>query len=255
MATRPENSRGSSAEGSGEVCTHLAWDSEFFGLRIARLNCSRLDEATVAAALGWCAAQRVDCLYFLADSEHAKTLSLAEHHGFQLTDIRMTFEQNPVSPASRTDDSGSIRMAREDDLPALREIAGRTHRDTRFYFDPHFDRAKCDRLYETWIENSYRGYAQAVLVAEAENVPAAYLTCHRKGSETQIGLLGVSQAHQGKGFGTQLVTRFLDWSYEQKATRASVVTQGRNLAAQRLYQRNGFVTASVQLWYHRWFTG
>jgi len=32
-----------------------------------------------------------------------------------------------------------------------------------------------------------------------------------------------------------------------------VVTQGRNLAAQRLYQRNGFVTASLQLWYHRWF--
>ena len=28
---------------------------------------------------------------------------------------------------------------------------------------------------------------------------------------------------------------------------------GRNLAAQRLYQRSGFVTASLQLWYHRWF--
>jgi ribosomal protein S18 acetylase RimI-like enzyme len=32
----------------------------------------------------------------------------------------------------------------------------------------------------------------------------------------------------------------------------SVVTQGRNVAAQRLYQRAGFVTASTQLWYHRW---
>jgi hypothetical protein len=31
------------------------------------------------------------------------------------------------------------------------------------------------------------------------------------------------------------------------------VTQGRNIPAQRTYQRCGFQTAAVQLWYHRWF--
>ena len=34
----------------------------------------------------------------------------------------------------------------------------------------------------------------------------------------------------------------------------SVVTQGRNVAAQRLYQSAGFRTAAVQLWHHCWFT-
>jgi ribosomal protein S18 acetylase RimI-like enzyme len=33
---------------------------------------------------------------------------------------------------------------------------------------------------------------------------------------------------------------------------ATVVTQGRNIASQRLYQKHGFVTQSIQLWYHRW---
>src|SRR5258705_93322 len=79
--------------------------------------------------------KREDCLSLLADSDHCKTISLAEHHGFQLPDVRMSLEQNPVSTAWHSDDSGNIRMAREDDLPALKEIAGRTHRDTRFYFD------------------------------------------------------------------------------------------------------------------------
>jgi hypothetical protein len=32
-----------------------------------------------------------------------------------------------------------------------------------------------------------------------------------------------------------------------------VITQGRNYAAQRLYQRAGFVTRKTELWYHKWF--
>jgi hypothetical protein len=31
------------------------------------------------------------------------------------------------------------------------------------------------------------------------------------------------------------------------------VTQGRNLAAQRLYQRTGFLIRDLQLWYHKWY--
>jgi dTDP-4-amino-4,6-dideoxy-D-galactose acyltransferase len=29
-------------------------------------------------------------------------------------------------------------------------------------------------------------------------------------------------------------------------------TQGRNIVMQRLFQKCGFVTRSVELWYHRW---
>ena len=235
------------------VCSYLEWDSNFFGLRIARSNRSCLDHTTLAATLDWCDAQRIDCLYFLADPDHAETTRIAEKNGFQFTDVRVTLEQSLVENKSLAEEADGIRLAREEDLPALRRIASVTHRDTRFYFDEHFDRAKCDFLYETWIENSFRGFAQAVLVAEVDQSPAAYLTCHLKGTEAQIGLLGVSASHQGKRLGTQLTKHFLAWSREQEAKRALVVTQGRNLAAQRLYQRQGFVTASTRLWYHRWF--
>ncbi len=235
------------------LCTYLEWDSNFFGVRIARLNASRLDEETLANALQWCNSNRIDCLYFLADSDHATTPVLAAQNDFRLTDVRMTLARPLTASESFAPEPG-IRLAREEDLPALREIASNTHRDTRFYFDRHFDRDKCDQLYATWIENSLRGFAQAVLVAEIANTPAAYLACHLKSDEAQIGLLGVDAQHQGRGLGTKLVRQFLTWSREQNAQRTTVVTQGRNLAAQRLYQRNGFVTASLQLWYHRWFS-
>ncbi len=138
-------------------------------------------------------------------------------------------------------------------MSALKAIAKTGHRDTRFYFDLHFDRAKCDLLYETWIENSFTGFAQAVLVAEMNAEPVGYITCSSQGAESQIGLLGVAEKCQGMGLGKQLVESFLAWSVEHGADRATVVTQGRNVSAQRLYQRMGFLTAAFQLWYHRWF--
>jgi dTDP-4-amino-4,6-dideoxy-D-galactose acyltransferase len=234
------------------LCSYLDWDSNFFDCRIARLNAPRLNEAIAAQALQWCGENRIDCLYFLADSDHSETCRLAESNGFQLVDVRLTYERAVESDAG-DEPATSVRFAREDDLPPLRAIARSSHHDSRFYFDGHFERANCDRLYETWIENSFRGFAQAVLVAERDGAPAGYLTCHYKEEESQIGLVGVGRDHQGKGLGLALVRSFLAWSRRQRAARAKVVTQGRNVGAQRLYEKVAFLIATQQLWYHRWF--
>jgi len=235
------------------VCTYLEWDSQFFQRRIARLNRHRLDHSTMAECAHWCRHHRIDCLYFLADSNDLETPRLAEANDFHLTDIRMTLGRVVVPEDFAPNSFDGFRHAREDDLRALRAIAQTSHHDTRFYFDGHFEQEKCDLLYATWIENSFRGFAQAVLVAEADGEPAAYLTCHLNDQASQIGLVGVGEGHRGKGLATKLVRAFLSWSREQGARRALVVTQGRNLPAQRLYQRNGFITSSMDLWYHRWF--
>jgi ribosomal protein S18 acetylase RimI-like enzyme len=235
------------------LCSYLEWDSTFFERRIARLNRPRLDEATLAGSQEWCNHNRIDCLYFLADSDHAQTPRLAAGNDFLLTDVRVSLARSLVGEKEKACADQDIRLAREEDLTLLRSIAKSVHRDTRFYFDPHFEPAKCDLLYQTWIENSLRGFAQAVWIAECDGQAAAYLTGHFQGKESRIGLLGVSQTHRGKGLATRLIQQFLSWSREQDALQATVVTQGRNVAAQRLYQRNGFLTESLRLWYHRWF--
>ncbi len=147
-----------------------------------------------------------------------------------------------------------IRPCRAADLPALKAIARTVHHDTRFYFDPRFPRERCDALYETWIEKSCGGYADLVLVADLHGAAVGYCSCHRRGNEGQIGLFGVHADYHGQGVGSQLIREALRWFIEQGLERAAVTTQGRNIAAQRLYQKHGFMTQAVQLWYHRWFT-
>jgi dTDP-4-amino-4,6-dideoxy-D-galactose acyltransferase len=241
-----------------EHLQYLAWDSDFFGRRIARLTANRLDQHLLREAEAWCYAERIDCLYFLADADHDETVACAEAAGFHLVDLRITLDQRlPTgAPAGAYQPAtAGVRMATTTDIPALRTMAAANHLDSRFYWDPHFPRARCDELYATWIEKSCTGYAEALLVAEKDAAAVGYLSCHLDSDRCgQIGLVGVHRDWQGHGLGRHLVAESLRWFSAAGAERVTVVTQGRNVAAQRLYQKYGFLTHGVQLWYHRWFS-
>lgn len=231
------------------VCQFLPWDSGFFGVRIARLEASRLTPAAVEEATEWCRAESIDCLYYLAPADERASLALRRE--FVLTDIRIRFEL-PLARGERPA-AASVRPFRPGDLAALREIARVSHRDSRFYYDGRFDAARCDELYATWIERSAAGWANAVFVAEHGGAPAGYISCHISGTDGSIGLIAVGEQARGRGLGQALVQTALDYFGREGMQRALVVTQGRNTGSQRLYQRCGFVTESVNLWYHRWF--
>lgn len=246
-----------------EICQFLPWDTDHFGVRIARANFHRLDPALLDQVLQWCRENTIDCLYFLAEAE-METIRCAEDHGFRLVDVRMTLEKrlDRAHPAAAGTDQGVLlRPAVLGDLPALERIARDSFIYSRFFSDPCFPRAACQRLYEIWIEHSVKGRSALVLVAvepalgEHPGQPLGFLTCEiNEAGQGLIGLTGVDPAQRGRGIGRRLVEQGLAWFGENGVEVVEVVTQGRNLVAQRLYQRAGFLTASVQLWYHRWFT-
>ena len=173
---------------------------------------------------------------------------------FRLVDVRVTLDLNTGSADAYIDAPRfSVRSAVESDIPALRAIARSGHRDSRFYYDENFPNHLCDELYETWIEKSCRGWATKVFVLEDDEKIEGYVTCHVPDpSSGQIGLVGVASNAQGRGIGKVLVSHAVRWFAEEGVEKVSVVTQGRNVRAQRLYQRCGFVTRSVELWFHRW---
>jgi ribosomal protein S18 acetylase RimI-like enzyme len=236
------------------ICRRLDWDSEFFARNIARVTADRLTEDTAAQARAWCECNRIDCLYFLADATDPTTVSAAENNGFHLVDVRLTLERQlkDIPPARPI--PGVIRLGTALDGPVLRTIASQSHRDSRFYQDPQFPRSRCDALYQTWIEKSLNGYAEAVLVAEFEGETVGYVSCHLPSPAAgQIGLFAVGPNARRRGLGQDLLRESLRWFASKGALRVTVVTQGRNISAQRTYQRCGFETQSLQLWYHRWF--
>jgi dTDP-4-amino-4,6-dideoxy-D-galactose acyltransferase len=235
------------------LCERRAWDSDFFGMAIAAFTRTRASVTELAAAVHWAAAEKIECLYFLADADDPESIRAAEANECALVDVRVTLER-PVTPGvpPGADDAG-IRRARTEDIPRLMTMARVSHRNTRFHVDRRFEPQQSDELYAVWIERSVRGeLADVVLVAEAGGALGGYVTISRQGEAAAIGLLAVDAACRREGHGARLLDAALEWTREQRLTPVSVVTQGSNAAAIRFYERGGFTVRSVQFWYHRW---
>ena len=241
-------------KGNMQAVEFLDWDSRFFGVKIGRilLNSSTLEE--LSGALNWADLSGFRCLYWLIDCGDIMSCRTAETNGFHLTDIRLTFEKELCAPRNMSSlDQADVRRYQNHDLTTLLALARRSHRDSRFFSDNGFEEDKSARMYEEWIRRGLSHESGVVWVAEQNGQAVGYCVCqaseHQVGS---IGLIAVDPGWRRARVGTALVSTALLHFENEGMRTATVVTQGRNIPSQRLYQRCGFVTKAVQLWYHRW---
>jgi dTDP-4-amino-4,6-dideoxy-D-galactose acyltransferase len=229
-----------------------------FGFRIARVKTERLTKGIERDVAAQCAQERIACLYFLAPSGDVPSRRCAEEAGFTLADIRMTFERSlethPPVPLHPRDDL-RFSLARRSDVRSLQKMAANLYPESRFAVDPHFPREAAPRLFAEWIARSVAGrFDDCVWLVRSGRTLNGFISCRNKTSrEGSIGLIGVIPGLHGRGIGAALVEKACAWFQEHRTPSVSVVTQGSNVAAQRLYQKGGFRTERVELWYHKWF--
>jgi dTDP-4-amino-4,6-dideoxy-D-galactose acyltransferase len=237
----------------------LRWDSDFFEIPIGRIRLSRLDDRQVISLLAEAQSQGLRCLYFEADPDDAVTVAAVERHNFHLVDVRVVlehpFDHHPAPiPRYPLPPELIISPPRQSELPRLQDISAQIGLTSRFHFDKHFAAGEGERLYRLWIENACQHFADIVLIARWSQTGEAVglITCTRQENIAHIQLAGVHLDHRQRGVGTGLVQAALDWAKDQEAHCMQVVTQARNVPAQRLYQQLGFFTRSMTLYYHKW---
>jgi dTDP-4-amino-4,6-dideoxy-D-galactose acyltransferase len=251
-----------SGEGAPSVGI-LDWDTEFFGFRVGRVFDTELTDDGARAVLAWSKREAVDCVYFLADVGDTSSAHAAAEVGFRLMDVRVELGQKlgrqPADRNSRVEgDVRDFEFATSRDVSALREIAEVSHTDSRFYADLRFPRDRCAALYARWIEGSCAGAAEAVLIDRIDDRAAAYVTCHLESdpgtsrTSGRIGLVAVADRARGRSVGGRLVAASMAWFAKNGADRVRVVTQGRNAGAAQLYEKAGFRTQRMGLWFHLW---
>jgi dTDP-4-amino-4,6-dideoxy-D-galactose acyltransferase len=231
------------------------WDSGFFGINIASMNVVRINGRIAAFSDRWCKKNNIACLFYLCDCNHAMSVRCAEASGYGFKDIRMVFEMRMDHHISHGMPSGVSECAAED-LAPIREIAEISYIQSRYYYDGNFDVGLLRKFYSNWLVNTFNSPRGKIFVARDGAGRAFGYISGETDNEGRVGriiLVGVDGEHARSGIGKSLVDAMVDWMRGKKVYTVEVITQGRNIGAQRLYQKCGFRIASLSLWYHKWF--
>lgn len=241
------------------VVEFLPWDSQFFQFKVARVIMARLTSDLCEEVLSWCQANSIRCLYYEADLSDFESLRTAAGAYFIPVDVRTVLDFHfATTPSERESfdlsmEGWTVRPAHLSELPSVKEIARQIGEVSRFHLDPHFRPGASGEMYALWVQKVHADSSGVVLAAVRGEQVAGFIACDKQGDLGKIELVGVHSDLQGCGIGNALVRASLGWFYDQKCSRAEVVTQGRNIAALRMYQKAGFRTAAATLLYHRWF--
>jgi GNAT superfamily N-acetyltransferase len=234
----------------------LAWDSEHFGIAVARLEPA--DPAHVAAAVPWAREQRIDLLIARCDADAVDTIHALERTGFLLmassAHYRFLLEKRPL-PA---DPGGAaVRPFEPGDLPAIRDVAASAFRGFlgHFHNDPLLHRGKCDDLYLRWSTNSCSDpdLADAVLVAEVDGRVRGFITLKRHGEDrAEAVLVAVEAGAQRRGLSRSMLVASLRWCEVRGLRQHEIASQLGNFAAQRAWERVGFEIDAAWHTFHLW---
>jgi dTDP-4-amino-4,6-dideoxy-D-galactose acyltransferase len=230
----------------------LPWDTSFFGMGVARITHTSLDDGELAQVLEHLRSSGVRLAYWLTDAGR-RCAGLA---GTKTEDLghKVSFGVSLTSSATKgiaSDDLESVPPGRHD--TELQQLAIASGELSRFAIDPNFPRHSFEALYAEWMRKSLtRELADDVLVTRIDGSIAGVVTVNTRCLVGEIGLLAVSSQFRGTGLGRRLVEGALRWFGGRGCTHATVVTQEHNIAACRLYQRCGYSLSKRERAYHFW---
>ena len=226
----------------------LEWDSSFFGFPIGRIK-GGVRPNEIEPAVREADERNLRCTYLLAPASDHALLDIAQRNGFLVLDVRIELEREVAGHAASMT---GLRRGSIEDLAQLRSIARESFRQTRFFADDGFPPERSAELYVEWLCKGLRGDSGSIVAVS--NDTRGFILCELSPSSGKgmIGLVGVASDIAGQGMGSALVAGAGTLFSDASLRIATVVTQGHNVAAQRLYQKYGYRTTRVHFWLHRW---
>jgi len=189
-----------------------------------------------------------------------KNIAILEKLNFSLVSLRNTykFSSSIVARAVKPDNRFKILQYTKDrpkiarsDILGLAKVIGST---SRYFHDINIPKNLAHHLYVKWIENSLDDkYADESFCVLLKNKLIGLATLRIKDGDGFIDLLSVNSAYQGRGLGSILVRRAVEYCKNKKVNNIFVVTEGENLAANIFYQKRGFIINKIELAYHKHF--
>ncbi|MFD2720958.1 GNAT family N-acetyltransferase [Hymenobacter monticola] len=236
------------------ICQPLAWDSDYLGFEVARLELSSIAPEELAQCVAQARGKGLRLLYLIAAPDDAVSNASARRAGAWLADRKVTFAM-PVAPAEQAAPISPAIRPTTTWMPQLESLALQSGEYSRFRLDSNFAPTVFTGLYKRWLQNSLsHQIAREVLAFDAEGNAQAQglLTLGLKNGRADIGLLAVDAQARGQRIGQQLVAAARQRTAAWGLAELQVVTQLDNEPACGFYRRCGFSEWQVEHIYHLW---
>ncbi len=216
------------------------WDSQFFHKKIGDVQWDIETSPQSPSETFDLITTRVGAL------EHTKVKTLQEH-GF----IYCEGDAQLIKEVSVSATNASYQTATRAQLPKLLTMLDDMYQISRFK-KPWFTAQDRDRFYKEWLTKAVYGtYDDCCLLIIEANEICGFVTLKEHPSDAQIGLIGVSSKHQGRGIGKKLLSIAEHYLGQRNCTTLSVATQISNIHALNLYTRFGFRLTETNLWFYK----
>jgi hypothetical protein len=230
-----------------ELIEPLAWDSEFFGVPIARADLTGATADTLRAIDAEARAEGIACLYGSMDPTDGAAAHLVQAFGHRLVEVAITFER-PDVPFTPKPSPTKVRRGTVDDLPDLEPAIKTLAPWSRFAADPRFGQEAARRMHEAWMERAARHSDERALYIAYDDDGITGVATFVRTPVPRVDTKGVTKL--GTGAADALMVALFDWA-GGGATEAGPCA-ARNIAPLRYLERCGFRVGCTRYLFHRW---
>ena len=226
----------------------LDWDSNFFKKKVGRIlfeeNIDMISNLEFAKKKGY------DLVYVFSRYNLYCSSDILSKFGGKLIDRKVQYAKKITTTISESNVSeySSLELSEP-----LEQLAYKSGQYSRFRVDNQFQEDDFSRLYKIWIKKSIeKEIADKVYVVKENDAIYGMATLKIGVNKGEIGLIAVSDLHQGKGYGKALIEACYNDLLKRDINIIEVPTQFANKNACIFYEKCGFSIKSITNIYHFW---
>ena len=225
----------------------LEWDSNFFGLKVGRVDISASEDSISLASQKQVLKDQYDLIYVFGSQE-----LFFEEADANLIDNKVVFALAELSGFNYHESviDWPVENGLTDDVLLLALESGKY---SRFKLDGKLPVGSYERLYTRWIEQSVNhSIASDVFCYMIEGKPRGLVTIDLNDGVGTIGLVAIHPDFQHQGIGTSILRHIIRFAHDKRCEKLYVATQLDNEPACHLYKKCGMVIDSITKVWHWW---
>jgi len=234
----------------------VEWDTDFFGFPVADISSPFQDGLDFEASI--CSAKALGTTLLVYRAHHKSALPDVEET-VCLADSKITF----IMPASVPLPDWTVKHVNVEAYeshsmtPALAKLAMLAGHKSRFFMDPMFPRPAAEAMYVLWmkriVSRALGDRVHVLVERDAEDEICAFGATYidSKGHAVPSLMAGFPDVYT-PGFGRVYFSAMMNWFRAERISEARIKTQGRNHAAQKIYNSAGWTVGQHQDIYHVW---